>query len=808
VNNLRKISLTVALILLLAGCFQAQLNGPVSGATITVTDLRDGSPVYARAQSSTAEFGVSTYGQQTWDELGPALRLWLLGIFALDTGQLDDNRLYLVTASGGADTDADRDGQEDEAYTEVLGDWHAIMSGAALKSVGPKVSPLTEAVYQWLLTDLITLSDGQLRYNLDRAALALVADVDGENGVNYLDVLLWSRLFDQGALLANATTLNLVASSVVEAGPAEERLNRSLELVGLEVDRNALTAPVVLAQRLRGLPLADFFTESWLALLARTPETVVQLGVEDRYPVALLQLDNVSDAWIRGTYDLADAVLSVLLEFDRDSLLPAEQLSFDIYQWYLADFLAAEQHLLLSYPANSFINGLPRETLFFFTDVHPLDTPADARNYVQRLAGLAGKFTQIRHKVLIRHGAGIVEPAITLEWAIGSLRGLIDAGITGSPYYIRFSSGVATIAGLSDNETGALLDRVQEIVENQVVPAYQTLLSTLEAQRPQAPTAIGVSQFEGGAEYYAWALRHFTTTDFTATEIHQQGLDNLARVHADIRAAAEALGYDSNLTLRELFSEAGRNGGQVVGGDILSAYEELIEEAEENLPLAFDLLPQSKVVVIGGTTGGFYLAASEDGSRPGAFYASTVGSEPYYPMPSLAYHEAVPGHHLQIALARELDLPDFQRQVTYAGFTEGWALYAERLAAELGWYAGDPYGDLGRLQFEAIRAARLAADTGVHHLGWSWEQAVSFYEENTGSSRRSAEGNIGRFMRWPGQATAYMSGMNKILELRALVQQRQGGAFDIRQFHNLVLGGGSMPLTILDRVVRETVPQP
>jgi uncharacterized protein (DUF885 family) len=216
------------------------------------------------------------------------------------------------------------------------------------------------------------------------------------------------------------------------------------------------------------------------------------------------------------------------------------------------------------------------------------------------------------------------------------------------------------------------------------------------------------------------------------------------------------------------------------------------------------VLPQQELVVIGDASGGgFYVSASDDGTRPGAFYAGNVGSEAYYRMPSLAYHEGVPGHHLQNALGQEQDLPDFRRFGFYNAFSEGWALYAERLAYDLGWYEQDPYGDLGRLQYEALRATRLVVDTGIHHYGWSWTQAVDFFRDNAATSERTAEGAVARYLRWPAQATSYMVGMNKFLELRARMQQRPD--YDIKEFHNLVLTQGALPLPILEQVVERAL---
>jgi uncharacterized protein (DUF885 family) len=238
------------------------------------------------------------------------------------------------------------------------------------------------------------------------------------------------------------------------------------------------------------------------------------------------------------------------------------------------------------------------------------------------------------------------------------------------------------------------------------------------------------------------------------------------------------------------------DGGTIRGGEAVAFFENIIAEAYAELGDTFSTLPMREVVVIGGDTGGYYIRASDDGSRPGAFYAQTNNDLPYATMPTLAYHEAIPGHHLQIALAQELDLPTFRKNLNFTSFVEGWGLYAERLAKDLGWYEFDAYGDLGRLRFEAMRAARLVLDTGIHAKGWTFEQAQAFNRENVGDN-----GSIARYSVSPGQASAYMTGMLKILALREHAQNELGDLYDIRDFHAAAVGNGSMPLDLLDGVI-------
>ena len=273
-----------------------------------------------------------------------------------------------------------------------------------------------------------------------------------------------------------------------------------------------------------------------------------------------------------------------------------------------------------------------------------------------------------------------------------------------------------------------------------------------------------------------------------------------------MREIFEALGYPDDESLAQLFERAAQDGGIIPGHKMVEKYEDIIDEISIKLPEVFDILPKAEVVVIGASVGGFYSPGSMDGSRPGAFYAQVDGrGEPYYLMASLTYHETIPGHHLQTALAQGLNLPSFRNIIEFNGYAEGWALYAERLAWEMGMYDDDPFGDLGRLQFEALRAARMVVDTGIHEKGWTFDQATDFFVDNVGWTRQDCEYEIARYTVWPGQSTSYLIGMLKILELRQYAMDQLGDQFDLKEFHNVVLSNGSMPLSMLEKIIENYV---
>jgi uncharacterized protein (DUF885 family) len=286
------------------------------------------------------------------------------------------------------------------------------------------------------------------------------------------------------------------------------------------------------------------------------------------------------------------------------------------------------------------------------------------------------------------------------------------------------------------------------------------------------------------------------------------GLDHLDRIHAEMRVIFDLLDYPQNETLPELYARVEADGGIVPAADSFQTFVDLIAFAEANLPQAFDVFPTADVVVLPDPFGGFYISPSFDGSRPGAFYAGTDFDQPYATMPTLTFHESLPGHHMQIAIQAEADVALFRKVIRSTAFTEGWALYAERLAFELGWYDNDDYGNLGRLQFEALRAARLVIDTGIHSLGWTFDEATQFNQDNVGATVGASQGAAARYSVIPGQATAYMVGMLQILSERQRAMDALGVNFDLIDFHRAVLTSGAVPLSLLggvvDRYIAET----
>jgi uncharacterized protein (DUF885 family) len=556
---------------------------------------------------------------------------------------------------------------------------------------------------------------------------------------------------------------------------------------------------------LSGLSLEQFFEQSFNQLVRRYPETITEEGLDQVFGTGNDQLNNLSDSYVRETQALEKAILEILRTYDRDSLPSDQQVSYDVYEWYLDDLVRGHEFMYYDYPVTHFITGVQIQTINFFTDIHPVTNQEQAEDYIERLSQVDTKFEQLIEGLKLREQAGVVLPKFLIRWTVGDIRAIANAAPRSTPFYTVFAEKVQALDDVNEDEQLVLLEAAEQEIEASVIPAFQSLADTLDQQAAIATDEHGVWKLPNGEAYYQYILSHHTSTDLSPDEIHELGLQEVDRIQAEMRAIFEQLGYPEDESLNSLFGRVLSDSGLLYSQDIVAGYEAIIREADQKVGAVFDLRPKAEVVVIGVPQGGYYIGPARDGSRPGAFYATQTGSETRFSMPSLAYHEAIPGHHFQIAIAQELDLPGFRTAVGSTGYIEGWALYAELLAYELGFYKDDPYGNLGRLQMELFRAARLVVDTGIHAKGWTYDQGVEYMLENTGLPPGQIQFEVSRYITWPGQATAYKIGMLKILELRQLAMEQLGDRFDLKEFHNVLLGNGGMPLEVLERVVQDYI---
>ena len=550
-----------------------------------------------------------------------------------------------------------------------------------------------------------------------------------------------------------------------------------------------------------GLSFAEFLEESYRILLIRSPQRLTSLGIAADYGMRNDLLDDLSPEHLAETQELQVSIREALHGYDRSALSPDDQVSYDVYEWWLNHRVEGHRFAYHDYPVHHFVNSYNVNLILFLTEEHPLDTVEDAEDYISRLSRIDDQVAQLMERLRISEAAGVMPPEIVVGWTITELRR--DLGgttsptrVTRLPLYWAFTARFAADVDAATRQ--ALEQRVEAEVADSFVPAWASRIEHLEEIRPLASTDVGLWRLPDGDAYYRWLLRGHTSTDLTPEEIHRLGLGEVERVQGELRAAFDALGYPATRSINELieraFLESGSIGGPNGGGDaaVLARYEELVAEAEAAVRDAFGLWPEAPVRIVPEPPGrgGFYVPGSVDGTRPGAFHADVSAIIARYTMPTITFHETVPGHHLQIAIAQELDLPSFRRFTGYNAFIEGWGLYAERLSYELGLYDDDPHGNIGRLTFELLRAVRLVVDTGIHSLGWSRQEARAYMEATIDGWQHQVD----RYIVLPGQATGYMIGMQAILDLR---DDLIGDGMTLVEFHDAILGGGAMPLEVL-----------
>ena len=557
---------------------------------------------------------------------------------------------------------------------------------------------------------------------------------------------------------------------------------------------------------LSGLGFDEFVESSYRLHLLRFPQTVTDLGIARALGVRNDLLNDYSEEYVEETEQIERHILERLRAFDREALSSKQQLTYDVCVWTWDDVVRGQEFADLDYlVTHYYITSRDWGSYDLLTVTHPFSSVRDVEDYVTRLAQVGTQFDQLIGALEARAEAGIVAPQIILTQAISGLGGLVNSSAQYHPFYARLANRLPAIADLTSADRERFLSEAETLIVEVVLPAYRRLYDKLVDLEAIAPTDLGYGQQPDGAAYYDYALRHQNQTDLSASEIHELGLQQVARLREHIEEAAVALGYPAGLPIPSIYSRVAREGGSLYGATVLGEYNRLLDEARAEAQDVFERMPSTPIAIVGDTHGGYYRPAPTDGSRPAQFVASTSGPQPRYSMPTLTYHETIPGHHMQIATAGELDLPLIRTVEAFLGYTEGWALYAERLAWELGWYAGDPYGNLGRLSDEMMRAVRLVVDTGIHAMGWTFNEAVNYFVDNTGRPTSFAQGQILRYAVWPGQSTAYMVGFLTMLDLRDRVREALGEAFDLTEYHTLILENGSLPLEILERIVDRSI---
>jgi uncharacterized protein (DUF885 family) len=531
-------------------------------------------------------------------------------------------------------------------------------------------------------------------------------------------------------------------------------------------------------------------------------------------------LDDVSPAHETKSLDELKSSLATLKSYDRSGLDREGQLSYDTLAYFLQIQVDGERFRDYDFPVNQ-MQGMQSELPDFMVQIHQVTSKREADSYIARLNKFPRKFDQLLESLKLRESKGIVPPQFTVDKVIVQMKGFIAKPSAENTLFVSFKDKLDKIpAERLDAATRAqLLAQADQAIQHSVYPAYRKLIDYFAALEPKAQGNYGAWHLPDGDSYYAWCVRMHTTTDMTPQQVHQLGLAEVARVGAEM----DTLLKGQNLTdgtigarVQHLARDPQQQYANSPEGKLamLARYQAILDEVNQGLGSAFDIRPKLGVEVRAvpefsqaTAPGAYYQPGSLDGSRPGVFYANmrVPGETPKFAMRTLAYHEGIPGHHFQISIAQELqDVPFFRTVIPFTAYVEGWALYAERLAGELG-FESDPLDNLGRLRDEMMRASRLVVDTGIHYKHWTREQAIRYMVDNTGMSEGDVTAEVERYFVNPGQALAYKAGMLKILALREHAKQTLGPNFDLKKFHNEILSHGALPLTILERVVNAWV---
>jgi len=576
------------------------------------------------------------------------------------------------------------------------------------------------------------------------------------------------------------------------------------------------TALAIQAIYFRPFDIRIFYEKIFVLRLLEDPEMLTELGLVEQFGInghnarltdASPRQTEKTSAWIRDNLDQLHA-------YDRARLDESERLSYDVLDYYLTSSVAGDKFRYHNYPVNQMF-GVQSQLPTFMATMHPLRSEEDADYYVQRLSLFPRKFDQVLEGLKLRESMRILPPKFVVEKVLAEMRSFIGKAPQENILFTSFAKRLAKLDGLDGAARDRLLGNVETKIRQAVYPAYEKLIAYFEALQKKPLGNNGVWSLPDGDEYYDWEVRSNTTTDLSPEEIHALGLKEVQRIESEMNALLQAQGYTQGSVGERMAAlakeprflypdnEQGRE-------QILKDYQTILDDIDARLDPYFDVRPKTGVEVRPipafkekTSPVAYYNAPSMDGDRPGVFYANMakVATTYKWGMKTLAYHEAIPGHHFQISIARELKgLPTFRTILPFTAYVEGWALYAERLAKDIG-MEEDPYDDLGRLQAEMFRAVRLVVDTGLHRKRWSRERAIAYMLEKTGLPEDDVVSEVERYLIMPGQALAYKIGMLKILELRERAKALLGSKFTYGGFHDAILKNGALPLSLLDQMV-------
>jgi uncharacterized protein (DUF885 family) len=573
----------------------------------------------------------------------------------------------------------------------------------------------------------------------------------------------------------------------------------------------------------RPLSIDHYLAKELIIGVLDSPEYMTYLGIFDGYGKILghnksLSIDSLEETELDYMDNLE--TLATLKRYDFNDLSDIQKITHKIAIFDTEnDIKEFEEFRYHSYPFNQ-ISGNHLGLVEFMTDTHPIRNVREAEDYIERVKlfdeSLSANLIWLEEQKKL----GIFAPKFVFDHVIRQLYELINYKDDENPLMQIFVKKISSL-GINVDQVNNLVSELSAVIKSDVKPGFKLILDYMEENYASSNVNHGVWSLPNGNEFYALRLRSYTTTNYTAEEIHQIGLNEVARIGNRMKEIFLELGYEVNKPIGKMMNELNENPEFLYEDTpdrkeiVIKDYNKMVKEAEEDVRPYFDKFPKSPVEVRAvpeysekTAAGGYYQAPSLDGSRPGVFYANLydIKQTPKFGMRTLTFHEAVPGHHFQIALNQENEDLTLYRKLGYrtSAYTEGWALYSEQLAVEVG-MTKDLYDELGVLQSEMFRANRLVVDTGIHYKKWTREKAMEYMKETTGMSDTEVRVEIERYIVWPAQATSYKMGMLQILELRDRAKNEMGDKFDLKQFHSIVLDQGIVPLFILEDLIDEWI---
>lgn len=559
-----------------------------------------------------------------------------------------------------------------------------------------------------------------------------------------------------------------------------------------------------------------FFDRVFDARVDRDPTNQTRLGIKKDYG----KWTDINDAHAQQEIEITKAELDSLHKtINKDALDEQTLMSYRLFEEECNNAINNFKWRFHDYPVNQ-MGGMHAEIPAFLINMHTIANKSDAEAYISRLIGISPLFEQLLENLKIREEKNIIPPKFVFPYVIADCKNILsgapfEKGKSVNTLMEDFTTKINTVKDIDETAKKELIAKASDALLTSVKPAYEKLMNYWNELEKKAITDDGAWKLPDGDAYYDAALKLTTTTDLTAEQIHEIGLKEVARIHNEMRTIMKKVNFKSD-NLNDFFDFM-RVDKQFYYPNTPEGKEEyrikavkLIDSMKNELDKLFVTKPNADIVVKAveafrekSAGGAFYEEPALDGSRPGRYYINlyNMADQAIYQMDALAYHEGIPGHHMQIAIAQELkNVPKFRMHGGNTAYVEGWALYSELLPKEIGFYQ-DPYSDFGRLAMELFRAARLVVDTGIHRKKWTRQQALDYFKENTPNPEGDNKKEIERYIVWPSQATGYKIGMNKILELRENAKTKLGNKFNIREFHDIVLTSGPVPMNILTEMV-------